>query len=57
MIEVGEPDGRYLHDPEVLAEGEVGVLAPAERRVEPLGSVDIGHGQNDHLERRSAADA
>ena len=41
---------RHLHDAEVVADREVGVLAPAERRVELLGPVDVGHGQDHDLE-------
>ena len=38
-----------LHDPEVRAGGEVGVLAPPQRLVEGLGPVHIGHRHDDNF--------
>jgi hypothetical protein len=41
---------RELHDPEVVADGKVGIQPPAEVLVEALGPVDVGDIQRHDLE-------
>jgi hypothetical protein len=41
---------RELHDAPVVGTGKVGVDAPPESLVEPLGAIDVGHGKHDDLE-------
>ena len=41
---------RELDDPEVLADDDVGVEPPPQAHVETLGSINVGHGDDDDLQ-------
>ena len=40
----------HLHEPPVVAAGEIGVQPPTQALVEALGAIDVGHGNDDDLE-------
>jgi len=50
MTEHGEPGRCHLHQTPVVAVGEISIQPPAQPFVELLGSIDVGHRDDDDLE-------